>query len=282
MRSLKTTSCPSTSRRGAAPGGIPVASGLTALLTPTRCWATDGRPASPVPNSKAANMTVRNGRRATGGIELSSKPDLRPDQDRGVVVRGERQVRGDDIALHLPHDGGCSRNRPSLGHTKAPALRQLSARREEDIRVGVSVTARIRGRVIAPGSADKWRGLPRVGGKSGRILVADTVGARYSIGCVRIEGQLRQLIEIIEFQIQNSIVGDRLGNRKGDQLVIAAEARRQGTVWGVGVILVPKFESRFQREVVPNNLVVFDSGTPGGEILVPPQPYLVADNVRLQ
>src|SRR5580704_3272505 len=280
MRSLKTTSCPSTRRRGAAPGGIPVASGLTALSTPTRCCATAGPPASPVPNSKAASVAARSGRRATGVIELSSKPDLRTDQNRGVVIGVERQVRRDDIALQLRHDGGRSRNRPSLGHTKAPALCQLSARREEDIRVGVSVTARIRGRVIAPGAADKWRGLPRVGGKSGRILVADTIGARYGIGRVRIEGQLRQLIEIIEFQIQNSIVGDRLGNRKGDQLVIAAEARRQGTVGGVGIILVPKFERRFQGQVVPDNLVIFDPGTPGGEVLIPPQAYLVADNVR--
>ena len=65
--------------------------GQTALLTPTRCWATDGAP-SPVPNSKAANMTARTGWCAAEVIELSSKPDLRPDQNRGVVVRIERQV----------------------------------------------------------------------------------------------------------------------------------------------------------------------------------------------
>src|SRR5207248_25716 len=39
MRSLKTTSPPSTSCRAGAPGGKPLTSGLTALLTPTRSCA---------------------------------------------------------------------------------------------------------------------------------------------------------------------------------------------------------------------------------------------------
>src|SRR5260370_28760821 len=285
MCSLKTTSCPSTSRRGAAPGGIPVACGLTALLTRRCCWATDGAQASPVPNSKAANMTARNGRGAAEVIELSSKPDLRPDQNRGVVVRVERQVRRDDIALQLCHDGDRGRNRPCLSYAKSPTLRQLGAEAvgiDTGKRVAAGISTRVRGCVIAPGATDKGRSLPRIGGKAGRILVADTVGARYRIGRVRIEGQLRQLIEIIELQVQNSILGDRFGCRKGDKLVIAAEARRQRTVGRVGIILVPKFESRFQSQVVPDDLIIFDPGTPGGEVLVPPQPYLVADNVGLQ
>src|SRR5258708_30914469 len=39
MRSLKTTSCPITSRRAVPPGARPEASGFTALLIPTRCCA---------------------------------------------------------------------------------------------------------------------------------------------------------------------------------------------------------------------------------------------------
>ena len=41
MCSLKMTSWPITSRRAVAPGSAPVASGLTALLIPTRSWAED-------------------------------------------------------------------------------------------------------------------------------------------------------------------------------------------------------------------------------------------------
>ena len=74
MRSLKTISCPSTSRRAAAPGGVPVASGLTAALTPTRCCASAVELANPVPTTRDASAAMRSRNRTIAIIA----PPLRP------------------------------------------------------------------------------------------------------------------------------------------------------------------------------------------------------------
>src|SRR3954447_15183063 len=60
IRSLKMTSCPITRGRLAPPGGVPVAAGLTALLTPTLSWA-DARLAPPSSRTAAIAAARVNG-----------------------------------------------------------------------------------------------------------------------------------------------------------------------------------------------------------------------------
>src|SRR5215831_6801731 len=128
IRSLNRTSWPRTMRRGAPPGGVPVASGLTALSTPTRS-AKAGELAPRHPRRAAVSMDGKR-RRRMAVIERSLEADLRADQHRGVVIRIKRQVRRHDIACDLHHDRDPRRYRQGFGNPKAPALGQLAAGRE--------------------------------------------------------------------------------------------------------------------------------------------------------
>src|SRR5579864_5744572 len=67
MCSLKITSWPITSRRGATPGSTPVACGLTALLTPTLCWARRGL--VPAVSNRPRETAIRRERVANPGIQ---------------------------------------------------------------------------------------------------------------------------------------------------------------------------------------------------------------------
>jgi hypothetical protein len=78
IRSLNSTSWPSTMRCGAAPGGVPTASGFTALSTPTRS-AKAGELAPRQPKRRAADSRGRNRRRRMAVIAHSLKADLRAD-----------------------------------------------------------------------------------------------------------------------------------------------------------------------------------------------------------
>src|SRR5271166_5603548 len=72
-------SCPSTSRRGGVPGQMPVASGLTALLTPMRCCASAGL-ANPIPSISGASAVAHSGYRTIAIVEASRKADRRTDR----------------------------------------------------------------------------------------------------------------------------------------------------------------------------------------------------------
>src|SRR5215472_8534854 len=82
-------SCPSTSRRGGVPGQMPVASGLTALLTPIRCWATAGT-ANPMPSISGASAVAHTGYRTIAILETSRKADRRTDQRPGGSICADR------------------------------------------------------------------------------------------------------------------------------------------------------------------------------------------------
>src|SRR5712691_9788536 len=108
MCSLKMTSCPITSRRGCAPGCAPVASGLTALLTPTLSWANKAL-VPPVSNRPAATAT-RSRKRAKPGI--TRLPMRHPARLSRAPATPRRPIGARSIApVQLP----VMRSNPCLG-----------------------------------------------------------------------------------------------------------------------------------------------------------------------
>src|SRR5258708_7484923 len=100
IRSLNTTSLPIPSARTVVPGGVPLALGLTAPVTPT-VWAMP-RPANP----KSTEAIVEAAIAMRRGLMMSPlESDLRGKGRRGVVEREIGQVRGRDLPLD-PDPGG--------------------------------------------------------------------------------------------------------------------------------------------------------------------------------
>src|SRR5262249_37320892 len=119
MCSLNTTSWPITNLRTVPPGGVPVASALTALLTPTFCWASasDAR----VSNSTAPRARMRLRNAGFPSMRGLLKPNLGANQHGIARVGVERKVRGHDVALELQEDRDVVGDLNILAHAKAPA-----------------------------------------------------------------------------------------------------------------------------------------------------------------